>query len=116
MSRRLSPLIPLLVVVAGCNGAPSAEPLADDVGPVSEEAVVVVDDDVFVDDDLVVEAGTEVVWRWEGRAAHDVVGDGFDSGVQASGEFRHTFTDEGSYPYVCSLHPGMDGTVHVVGG
>ena len=46
---------------------------------------------------------------------HDVVFDGFESEVQSSGSYTHMFADNGTYEYVCSLHPNMKGTVFVVG-
>jgi plastocyanin len=47
---------------------------------------------------------------------HDVSGDAFASEVQSEGSFTHTFNDARSYPYVCTLHSGMKGTVTVVEG
>jgi plastocyanin len=61
------------------------------------------------------EVGETVTWVWEGGATHNVVGDGFDSPAQSSGSFRHSFDQAGTYPYECTLHPGMAGEV-VVGG
>ena len=38
----------------------------------------------------------------------------FNSGVpQGHGTFQHTFTQPGSYPYICQIHPQMRGTVIV---
>jgi plastocyanin len=103
------------VTLAGCSSsAPAVAEVPDDVGPVSAEPVVAVLDNIYEPEDLVVEVGTAVTWVWEGRAAHDAVGDGFDSGVQGAGTFTHTFEEPGAYGYVCTLHPGMDGTVFVV--
>lgn len=111
----LAPLSLAAVVLAGCaSSAPAVAEVPDDVGPVSTEPVVAVLDNVYDSVEVVVEVGTEVTWVWEGRAAHDVVGEGFDSGVQSTGTFTHTFDEPGAYGYVCTLHPGMDGTVFVV--
>jgi plastocyanin len=107
-----------VTLLAGCSSGPpaaSAEVPAD-VGPPTADPVVAVDDNVFIPDVVVVSAGTEVRWEWRGRAAHDVVGEGFESEIAIEGEFRHTFTEPGTYPYVCTLHPGMQGTVYVVPG
>jgi plastocyanin len=103
-------------VLAACGSDDAAEvaEVPDDVGPVDADPTVAVRDDVFVAEELVVEVGTEVTWEWEGRSAHDVVGDGFDSGVLTEGTFTHTFESGGSYAYTCRLHPGMDGVVHVL--
>ena len=46
--------------------------------------------------------------------SHDVSGDGFKSEIQTEGTFSHTFDDAGDYPYVCTLHAGMRGTLTVV--
>jgi plastocyanin len=45
---------------------------------------------------------------------HDVSGDGFKSEIQTEGTFSHTFEDAGAYPYFCTLHSVMKGTVTVV--
>jgi plastocyanin len=50
----------------------------------------------------------------DGVAQHNVVGDGFESRIQAQGTFEHTSDAPGTYSYVCTLHQGMDGTVIVV--
>lgn len=38
------------------------------------------------------------------------------SGVEASGTYRQTFPETGSYPYTRTLHIGMNGRVEVVDG
>lgn len=103
----------LLAACSSTDPSPAAA-VPEDVGPVDADPTVAVDDNVFAPDDLVVAVGTEVTWVWEGRAVHDVVGDGFESEIVAEGTFTHTFDAEGAYHYVCSLHPGMEGTVFVV--
>jgi plastocyanin len=75
--------------------------------------VVIVDDNKFVPKEATVAVGDTVTWRWEGSAAHNVVGPGFESENQDEGEFEHTFEEAGEYDYVCTLHPGMTGTVIV---
>jgi plastocyanin len=106
----------LLVLTTACGTEPPAASteVPAGVGPPVASPVVEVDDNVFRPEALVVAAGTEVRWEWHGRAAHDVSGDGFESEIMIEGEFRHTFDTVGTYPYVCTLHPGMEGTVYVV--
>lgn len=112
----------LLVAVALATGACSAsvatevQPLPDEVPAVSADPTIAVKDNVFEAAELTVEVGEPVTWVWQGRAVHDVVGDGFDSGTQAEGTFEHTFTEPGTYEFVCTLHPGMEGTVYAVDG
>lgn len=62
-----------------------------------------------------VPVGTEVTWTFSSRAAHDVVFDDLGSPVLGSGSWSRTFDTPGSYPYVCSLHTGMNGRVEVIG-
>jgi plastocyanin len=41
------------------------------------------------------------------------VGQGFESKDQSSGTFRHRFEQPGTYPYECTIHPGMEGSIVV---
>lgn len=107
-------LATLLLVGCGRSDPQAVAPLPDTVPAVSAEARVTVVDNDFAPEELVVEVGTEVIWEWEGNAAHDVVGDGFNSGIQDEGTFAHTFEAVGSYAYVCTLHAGMEATVLTV--
>ena len=105
-----------LAALAACNApAPSASPEPVDPGPVTGDSTVLVSDMSFSSDRLTVEAGTTVTWVFDDVMPHNVVGDGFASEIMESGRFTHTFTDPGSYPYVCTLHPVMKGTVVVDG-
>ena len=82
-------------------------------------------DNTFRPETIEVEAGTEVVWTNDGRNDHNVLPvEGDDWGVEAEDfapddEYRHRFTEPGTYPYYCSLHgtttKGMVGTVVVTG-
>lgn len=100
----------MTVFLAACVGStPSAPP------PVSESPTVTIKDMRFDADHVTVEQGDTVTWMWDdGDIPHDVSGDGFKSEVQSEGTFTHTFDETGSFPYVCSLHSGMRGTVTVV--
>lgn len=61
-----------------------------------------------------VKAGDAVTWENEGEETHTVKGDGFFSRAMNSGDtFEHAFDKKGSYDYVCTLHPQMQGTVVV---
>lgn len=103
------------LVLAACT--PSPEPRAELPGDVGEIMVdldqIMVRDNVYQPDVAVVAVGTTVRWVWDGRAAHDVVGDGFASRLIVTGEFTHTFNEVGAFHYVCTLHPGMDGVIYV---
>lgn len=108
-------LVLAAAAVAGCADVePEVLALADDVGSVTDDPTITVTDNEFGPEELVVQAGTEVTWDWQGEAEHDVVGPGFESPLQASGTFTHTFEEAGTYTFVCSPHGGMTGSVHVL--
>ncbi|MBI2916528.1 MAG: cupredoxin domain-containing protein [Chloroflexi bacterium] len=67
---------------------------------------------------LTVSAGKTVVWANSSSLPHTVTAGGmFDSGMVMQGStYSYTFTAPGTYGYVCSLHPGMSGSVTVTGG
>lgn len=78
----------------------------------------------YVPSQLSVTKGTTVTWVNEDSTIHTVTsgdasagtGDGlFDSSIiNMENEFSHTFEAEGTFPYFCTLHPYMIGTVKVV--
>lgn len=67
--------------------------------------------------DVTVPAGSTVTWEWRGTDQHSVTSDtgAFDSGVkQGVGQtWQHQFATPGEYPYSCTPHPFMYGTVKV---
>lgn len=67
--------------------------------------------------EVTVSAGDTVTWTNNDSVGHDVTADSFNSGDPgglASGKtFEHTFEEAGTFDYVCTVHPGMEGTVVV---
>jgi len=72
---------------------------------------------------ITVLVGDSIVWVNDDIPAHTIVSgtpfegqDGaFDSGlILPTGNFKHTFTRDGTYPYFCVLHPWATGTVIVL--
>lgn len=101
--------VSILLAACGQQGDPAAQ------APVSGDEVRVIDN-AFEPAHLEVATGQSVAWRWDARVDHDVVGDGFDSGLQREGTFTHQFAEPGTYDYVCTLHPGMTGRITVTAG
>ena len=63
-----------------------------------------------------VKVGEAVTWINDDSGRHTVTSkDGvFDSGIMGKGQsFSYTFDKAGEYPYYCTLHPNMVGTVVV---
>jgi plastocyanin len=80
-------------------------------------------DNTFVEEQLNVAVGTEVVWKNGGRNDHDIVpvddegwGVGTD-GFRPGDAYSYVFTEPGEYPYYCTIHGtadvGMTGTIIV---
>ena len=86
-------------------------------------------DTAYSPNPIEVTAGQTVVWTNDDSAFHTVtsgragapdVGKAFDSGLAGTTAltskgktFEHTFDTAGDYPYFCTLHPAMVGTVIV---
>ena len=65
---------------------------------------------------LTVKVGDTVTWTNQDSAGHSATADdgSFDTGVLSQGESNTvTFSEAGSFPYHCTVHPNMKGTVVV---
>lgn len=74
-------------------------------------------DNLFAPTSKTVTKGTTVVFRWAGKAPHNVtVVKGpvkFHSSTKTSGTYTKRFTRKGTYSIVCTVHPGMHLTLRV---
>ena len=110
MKKLLLAALPLVAVLAACGGD-------DDDAASAEPGVVIVDDNVFEPKSVEVGVGDTVTWRFEGQSAHNVTfEDDEASDLMKDGEFERTFDEAGSFKYVCTVHPGMTGSVKVSDG
>jgi len=58
--------------------------------------------------------GRRVVWQWTDSVVHNVVSRDFASSKALNGgSYAVRFDRAGTFPYRCTLHTGMDGTVVV---
>lgn len=89
-------------------------------GPVAEgdgSPAVLIERFVFSPGDLEVPVGATVVWTNRDATRHTVTAEegAFDSSLlEQDGTFSRLFDEPGVFVYLCSLHPGMKGTVTVV--
>lgn len=70
----------------------------------------------FAPKDITVAPGTKIVWTNHDEAPHTVASTdkSFASkGLDTDDRFEQTFSREGDFAYICSVHPFMTGTVHV---
>src|SRR5580692_3795025 len=103
-------MIAMLLLVAG---SPSVRATDHSSAAV---ATVKIDNFVFGPQTLTVPVGTTVTWTNSDDIPHTSVStEGvFKSKVLDTDEkFSYTFTKAGSYPYYCTIHPKMTGTVVV---
>lgn len=73
----------------------------------------------FVPPSLTIQAGDTVRWTNEDAAPHTSTSDTaiWDSEILNQGQsFSFTFTNAGSYPYFCEVHPSMRGVIEVQAG
>jgi plastocyanin len=72
----------------------------------------------FMPPTMTIPVGVTVTWSNADGVMHTVTGDGmtpaFDSGdVATGGSYSFTFSAGGTFPYHCSIHPAMKGSITV---
>ena len=66
----------------------------------------------YTPQNLTVKVGQTVRWTNKDTVLHDVVGSGIESEYLQKGEtFTYTFEEAGTYQYMCTIHPWMEGEV-----
>jgi plastocyanin len=113
-------LLVLFAVTAGCSSAgttgtaQSTPPL-----PSGMSNVIAIKDFVFSPSTLTIKAGSTVSWVNQGSAPHTVNSDKSSpvqfasKELQSGGSYSFTFSKPGTYPFHCSIHPSMVGTIIV---
>ena len=99
---------------------PSPAPTQTAVLVAAPEQPVTLDIVDFAHSDLTVGVGATVTWVNTGVAAHTAKSETpglWDSGLLRSGDdFSFTFTEAGTFPYICSFHPSiMQATITATG-
>ncbi len=77
---------------------------------------VTISDYEFTPATITVQQGDEVTWTNDGPSSHSATADddSFDTGVFGAGGSRSvSFDDAGTFTYICTPHPTMEGTVIV---
>lgn len=112
----------VLVALAACGADDAQDAAASSAGgaagaaePNGQTVTVIAVDNSFDPEEVVVEAGTEVVWENRGRNEHNIIPedesaewkvevDAFQPDQSAS----YVFTEPGTYRYYCSIHGTID--------
>ena len=117
MPRRLVFAVLFLSFLAACNGdspAPAPSPTGTRVSIVPGSSTLTTT--AYSPNPMTINAGGTVTWVNDDAVAHTSTGNGgmWDSGtMQPGARFSRTFPTAGSFPYLCTIHPNMVGTVNV---
>jgi plastocyanin len=115
----------LLAMASGCGTSSPSSPTTFNPSPTPTpggNAVTIpsgaqsLGNRAFMPNPLTVAAGTTVTWTNTDAIAHTSTSDSrvFDSGtISPGGSFSFAFQTPGTFPYHCTIHPGMVGTVVV---
>lgn len=127
--RFLGALVAAFLAVGACAGGTNTTPSSPPNGASSGEEVNVGTDTgtelLFDPVQVAVRAGVDVRLTFENRSTvpHNLtfeapINAGTSTVVAAGASETLTFTapDPGQYPFICTLHPGMDGTLIVEAG
>lgn len=82
----------------------------------AEKAAINIDNFAFGPDTLTISPGTTVTWTNRDDIPHSIVevNDRFRSkALDTDGSYSFTFTQSGTYDYICGLHPHMKGKIIV---
>ncbi|MEN8041582.1 MAG: cupredoxin family copper-binding protein [Actinomycetota bacterium] len=116
MYRLFALILAAILALAACSpsgGDPTPSTSPPGFGPLD----VVIDNFEFTPASLDVKVGDTVTWTNNQDTTHTVdssVDGGWSSGVLEPGDtFSFTFTEAGSFPYHCSIHPAMIGDIQV---
>ncbi|HEV2147058.1 MAG TPA: plastocyanin/azurin family copper-binding protein [Longimicrobiaceae bacterium] len=120
---RLALTTVMAVVLAACGGGGGGTPVEPNPpgqNPPAEptsSATVVTSASAFSPKEVNLLRGGTVTWNI-GAVAHNVIfnkvaGAPEDVGVISNAQVSRTFNTAGSFPYDCTLHAGMTGTVNV---
>ncbi len=105
-------------ISCGNGGAPEVEE-EETTGEVIEEGSetdheVIIENFAFDSSDLTIKVGDTVTWTNNDGASHTVKMDTLESDNLSKGDtFSFTFSDAGTYEYICSIHPSMNGKIIV---
>lgn len=116
-SRRLSrPLRAGIAVAVFAVIAMSAPPILALAATAAPAVEVDISKFAYGPKEINVTPGTKIVWTNHDETPHTVTSNdkSFASkGMDTDDKFEHTFSTEGDFTYICTVHPFMTGVVHV---
>ncbi len=125
-TRSLILAVSVLTLLSACNNGGSSyssptTPPTTGTGPTATNAISITGikgSNSFSPNPASAKVATSVQWKNADTATHHIVSDtpgAFDTGNIASGSTSAAMTvnQTGSYPYHCTIHPSMTGTLNV---
>jgi plastocyanin len=122
MRRILLPVLASTALLAGCGSDSESESTPQDApSPGAAANQVDMVDLKFEPKSLEVKVGQTVTWVNKDTAPHNVVNEREGQQPKSElfnegGKYSFTPTKAGRIAYVCTIHPGMEGTLDVVEG
>ena len=102
-----------LVVGIACGGEGEEAPQTTPTPQLGQHKVEI-EGFAFHPETITIDRGDSVSWTNQDSVVHTVTGPEFDSGLLSKGEsYTVTFDQTGEFPYNCSIHPYMEGSVIV---
>ena len=111
----------LVTLLTGCGGTSSPSTPTTPTTPAAQTVTIVsaartLGAAAFTPNPATISAGAKLTWSNTDTATHDMVSDSgiWDSGrIAPADHFDFTFQSKGTFPYHCSIHSGMVGTIIV---
>ena len=104
-----------LLLLAGCGKDGYGTNSNNNPPPNPEPNTVVISNLSYSPSTMTVAAGQTITWRNDDAVGHTVTSDSgteLNSPVLAQGQtYQHTFSTAGTYPYHCTIHTSMHGSV-----
>jgi plastocyanin len=114
----VSAVLTLAIACGGSDSTPAPSPTPAPGGPAVTipRGAETLGNQAYSPDAITVTAGATVTWTNTDAIAHTSTSDanGWNSGnIAPGGQFSVAFPTAGTFPYHCTIHPGMVGSVVV---
>jgi len=103
-------LVILTIILTGCSPAKSGQPSAQ----APEKNSVLIENNQFQPAEITIQKGETITWINKDAMDHTATGKSFDSGrLKEAQSYQQTFSDAGTFDYICTYHPYMKGKIIV---
>ena len=120
MRRKQLIFAPLAIAALVAVPAAATPKPSDDVASNAARERVAIRDNFFDPRSVSIEEGDKVTWSWRGDNSHNVTFTKVPRGASKrsadtrdEGRWARSFRKRGLYKYICTIHAGQRGSVHV---